>query len=426
MMANLLGLSALLLANAFLATARTLFANVSANDREHNDENGDTGARLVELLLEDPTRLQLTLRLLQTLTRLLFAGWLGWLLLPELQPAGPLALTLLAVVLTLALLVLGELLPQSLLLSAPTLWAARLAPAMLALNWLCTPATRLLQWSAGRLGVPLSERERLQVTPDEIKDLVDAGEEGGSIEQDERQMIYSVFQFSDTLVREVMIPRIDVLTLDVETPLADAHAAVVQNGFSRIPVYEHSVDNVIGLLYAKDLLTAQAAGKDDPALRDILRAPFFVPETKKIDALLPELQAQRMHMAIVVDEYGGMAGVVTLEDLVEELIGEVQDEYDAEEEVLFRQIGEQEYLVHGRMDIDDLNRKLQSEMDSGEADTLAGYIFGQLGRVPDIDERLEINGLLLEVQQVVERQIRWVRVLRRSELPAPASAAQDE
>jgi CBS domain containing-hemolysin-like protein len=131
-------------------------------------------------------------------------------------------------------------------------------------------------------------------------------------------------------------------------------------------------------------------------------------------------------MAIVVDEYGGMAGVVTLEDLVEELIGEVQDEYDAEEEVLFRQIREQEYLVHGRMDIDDLNRKLQSEMDSGEANTLAGFIFGQLGRVPDIGERLEINGLLLEVQQVVERQIRWVRILRRSQLPARVSADGDE
>ncbi len=133
-----------------------------------------------------------------------------------------------------------------------------------------------------------------------------------------------------------------------------------------------------------------------------------------------------MHMAIVVDEYGGMAGVVTLEDLVEELIGEVQDEYDPEQEVPFRQIGEHEYLVHGRMDIDDLNRKLHTEIDGDEADTLAGFIFGQLGRVPDVGERLEINGLLLEVQQVVERQIRWVRVLRRRELPTPTSAVQDE
>ncbi len=424
-MADLLGLIGLLLANAFLATIRTVFANVSANGLEQGGDNDNAGVRLVRLLLEDPTRLHLTFRLLQMLTRLLFAGGLALLLLPELQRAGPLLVALLAVAVTLSLLVVGELLPQSLVVGAPTVWAMRLAPVVVALNWLCAPVTRFLEWTAGRLGVPLSERDRLLITPDEIKDLIDAGEEGGSIEQNERQMIYSVFQFSDTLVREVMIPRIDVLALDVATPLAEAHAAVVQNGFSRIPVYQFSVDNVVGLLYAQDLLTTLASGKDDLALREILRAPFFVPETKKIDALLPELQAQRMHMAIVVDEYGGMAVVVTLEDLVEELIGEVQDEHDPEEEVPFRQIGEHEYMVHGRIDIDDLNRKLQTEIDSGEADTLAGFIFGKLGRVPDIGERLEINGLLMEVQQVVERQIRWVRMLRRSEFPAQLSAGED-
>ena len=244
---------------------------------------------------------------------------------------------------------------------------SRGAPVMFALKWICAPATRLVEWTAGRLQGPLSERDRLLVTPDEIKDLVDVGEERGSIEQDERQMIYSVFQFSDTLVREVMIPRIDVLALDVKTRLAVAHEVVVENGFSRIPVYEFSVDNVIGLLYAKDLLSAQPTSENDEDLRDRLRTPFFVPETKKIDALLPELQAQRMHMAIVVDEYGGMAGVVTLEDLVEELIGEVQDEHDPEEEVPFRQVGENEFMVYGRVDIDDLNRKLQIGIDSGEA-----------------------------------------------------------
>lgn len=424
-MANLLGLAGLLLANAFLATARKLFANVSTNGFQQSGENSDTGARLVRFLLEEPTRLQLTLRLLQTLTRLVLAGGIAWLLLPELQTAGALLITLLAVAFTLALLVVGELLPQSLVVGTPMLWASRFAPAIVALNWLCAPATRLLEWTSGRLGVPLSERDRLLVTPDEIKDLIDAGEEGGSIEHDERQMIYSVFQFSDTLVREVMIPRIDVLALDVETPLAKAHAAVVENGFSRIPVYKFSVDNVIGLLYAKDLLATQDVGNDDPALREILRPPFFVPETKKIDALLPELQAQCMHMAIVVDEYGGMAGVVTLEDLVEELIGEVQDEHDPEEEMPFRQIGEHEYMVHGRMDIDDLNRKLQTEIDGGDADRLAGFIFGKLGRVPDIGERLEINGLLLEVQQVVDHQIQWVRVLRRRDLRARLSVGED-
>ena len=182
-------------------------------------------------------------------------------------------------------------------------------------------------------------------------------------------------------------------------------------------MFEGTVDNIIGLLYAKDLLAIWREEEEGQSLREMLRLAHFIPETKKIDDLLGELQLQRTHMAIVVDEYGGMAGVVTLEDLVEELIGEVQDEYDANEEVPFRQIGEGQYMLHGRMDIDDINRKLGSQIDSGDADTLAGFIYGQLGRVPDPGEQLEIDDLLLEVRKVFERQIRQVLVTRISVSP---------
>ena len=186
----------------------------------------------------------------------------------------------------------------------------------------------------------------------------------------------------------------------------------MKHGYSRIPIFEGAVDNILGVLYAKDLLTIWREGNPRRSLRELLRPAYFVPETNKVDDLLGELQAQRIHMAIVVDEHGGMAGVVTLEDLVEELIGEVQDEYDANEEEPFRQISEGNYLVHGRMDLDDINRELGTEIDSGEADTLAGFIYGQLGRVPDPGEKLDIDGLQLEVMDVVERQIRKVRLTR--------------
>ncbi len=413
-MNNFIFVLVIFLVSVFLSVIRTVFLSVSANDFEDALESGDTGARIARMVLDDSTRLHITLRLLHGLANALFTGYLLWALIPTFVAVGHVQILLLALMSSLALLVLAEMFPQSLVVNIPALWAIRLAPAMLGLTWMLSPITSLLQFVANRLGAPLSERERLLVTPDEIKDLVDAGEEGGSIEQDERQMIHSVFQFSDTLVREVMIPRIDVLTLDVETTLSEAHMAVVENGYSRIPVYDQTVDNIIGLLYAKDLLAAQNNGEGNPILRDMLRKPFFVPETKKIDALLPELQGQRMHMAIVVDEYGGMAGVVTLEDLVEELIGEVQDEYDLEEDIPFKQTGEHEYLVQGRIDIDDLNRKLQTDIDGGDSDTLAGYIFEQLGRVPVLGESIEVNGFMLEVHQVVERQIRWVRVLHRT------------
>ena len=413
-MNNFIFVLVILLVSAFLSVIRSVFLNVSVSDFEEAQDRGETGARIARMVLDDSTRLHVTLRFLHSLSNILFVGYLLWVLFPVLQTVGHIEILVLALASSLTLLVLGEMIPQSLVVSVPSLWAIRLAPAMLGLTWICSPITGLLQYVANRLGVPLNERERLLVTPDEIKNLVDAGEESGSIEQDERQMIHSVFQFSDTLVREVMIPRIDVLALDVKTKLSEAHMAVVENGYSRIPIYDRTVDNIIGLLYAKDLLLAQNNGEETPILRDMLRKPFFVPETKKIDALLPELQGQRMHMGIVVDEYGGMAGVVTLEDLIEELIGEVRDEYDLEEDIPFRQIGEHEYLVQGRIDIDDLNRKLHTDIDGGESDTLAGFIFEQLGRVPVLGESIEVNGFMLEVHQVVERQIRWVRVLYQS------------
>ena len=413
-MNNYIFVLVILLISAFLSVIRTVFLNVSVSDFDEDQNSGETGARIARMVLDDYTRLHITLRFLHSLSNIFFVGYLLWIFSPVVPMIGHMEILALALISSLTLLILGEMIPQALVVTVPKLWAIRLAPAMLGLTWICSPITSLLQYVANRLGVPPNERERLLVTPDQIKTLVDAGEEGGSIEQDERQMIHSVFQFSDTLVREVMIPRINVLALDVETTLLEAHTAVVVNGYSRIPIYEQTVDNIIGLLYAKDLLAAHNNGEETPVLRDMLREPFFVPETKKIDALLPELQGQRMHMAIVVDEYGGMAGVVTLEDLVEELIGEVQDEYDLEEDIPFRQTSEHEYLVQGRIDIDDLNRKLHTDIDGGDSDTLAGFIFEQLGRVPVLGESIEVNGFMLEVHQVVERQIRWVRVLHRN------------
>jgi putative hemolysin len=413
-MNNFIFVLVILLISAFLSVIRTVFLNVSVSDFDEDQNSGETGARIARMVLDDYARLHVTLRFLHSLSNIFFIGYLLWVFSPVVPTIGHMEILALALISSLTLLILGEMIPQALVVTVPKLWAIRLAPAMLGLTWICSPITSLLQYVANRLGVPPNERERLLVTPDQIKTLVDAGEEGGSIEQDERQMIHSVFQFSDTLVREVMIPRINVLALDVETTLSEAHTAVVVNGYSRIPIYEQTVDNIIGLLYAKDLLAAHNNGEEIPVLRDMLRKPFFVPETKKIDSLLPELQGQRMHMAIVVDEYGGMAGVVTLEDLVEELIGEVQDEYDLEEDIPFRQTGEHEYLVQGRIDIDDLNRKLHTDIDGGDSDTLAGFIFEQLGRVPVLGESIEVNGFMLEVHQVVERQIRWVRVLHRN------------
>lgn len=253
------------------------------------------------------------------------------------------------------------------------------------------------------------------VTEDELKNLVDAGQEEGIFEQEERRMIYSIFQLGDTLAREIMVPRIDMLALDVMTPLTEAVDALLESGYSRAPIYEDTVDKTIGLLYTKDLLKVWREGSQVGSLKDLLRRAYFVPEAKKVDELLAEMQNQRVHMAIVVDEYGGVAGLVTLEDIVEEIVGEILDEYDQGEEALYEGPVDGEYIFLGRIDLDDFNDIMQSRLDKVEADTLGGFIYSQLGRVPTMGEVLLVENLELVVEQVSARRIykvkaRWLPV----------------
>jgi CBS domain containing-hemolysin-like protein len=247
------------------------------------------------------------------------------------------------------------------------------------------------------------------VTEDELKNLVDAGQEEGVFELGERRMIHSIFQLGDTLAREIMVPRIDMMALDVRTAPSQAVDALLQSGHSRVPVFEDTVDNTLGLLYAKDLLRLWREGGQPASLQELLRPAYFVPEAKKVDELLEEMQARRIHMAIVVDEYGGVAGLLTLEDIVEEIIGEVRDEYDQAEEAPYQEVMEGGYLFLGRIDLDDFNEVMGSNLPKDEADTLAGYIYGRLGRVPAVGENVRDGELLLTVEQVSSRRIRKVR-----------------
>lgn len=247
------------------------------------------------------------------------------------------------------------------------------------------------------------------VTEDELKSIVAAGEQEGLLEQEERKMIYSIFRLGDTLAREIMIPRIDTMALDVQTPLTQAVDELLKSGFSRVPVYEETVDNVLGVLYTKDLLRVWREGSEITSLRSLLRPAYFVPEAKKVDELLAEMQARRVHLAVVVDEYGGVAGVVTLEDIVEEIVGEIQDEYDQAEESPYQQIEKGKYIFQGRVDLDDFNEIMGSNLPNDEADTIGGFIYNRVGRVPNTSESIQVDNLLLTVEQVSGRRIRKVR-----------------
>jgi CBS domain containing-hemolysin-like protein len=219
-----------------------------------------------------------------------------------------------------------------------------------------------------------------------------------------------------------MVPRVDGLAVDVTSTIGEARQALLNSGHSRVPVFEDTVDNVIGLLYAKDLLAVQNDDLTLDSQRQILRGAYFVPEAKKVDELLEEMQARGVHMALVVDEYGGVAGVVTLEDIVEEIVGEIRDEYDDKEENLFQLINEHEYLFSGRISLDDFNEMMDSQVSAENADSLGGFIYGELGHVPLQGETITIDGITLKVENVIGRRILKVRATKDQ----PISLSGDE
>jgi putative hemolysin len=247
------------------------------------------------------------------------------------------------------------------------------------------------------------------VTEDALNDILDAGQEEGVIEQGERQMINSVIDLGDTLVREIMVPRIDMLALEVATSLTGAIDAFLVSGHSRLPVYEDNVDHMLGLLYAKDLLRVWREGIQLDSLRSLLRPAHYVPEAKRVYDLLSEMQSRRIHMAFVVDEYGGIAGVVTLEDIVEEIFGEIRDEYDQAEELPYQVLKNGDTIFQGRIDLDDFNETMGSQLPTEEADTLGGYIYNELGHIPELGETIQFGRLRLIVEQVSARRIHKVR-----------------
>jgi len=250
------------------------------------------------------------------------------------------------------------------------------------------------------------------VTEEELRLLVTVGEEEGVLEEEETEMIHSIFEFADTTVREVMIPRIDMVTLESDATVDEAVDLALQGGFSRIPVYEETIDNIIGVLYTKDMLKQLREGHNVLAIRDLVRPAYFVPETKKLDDLLREIRQKRVHMVIVVDEYGSVAGLVTIEDLVEEIVGDIQDEYDREEK-LYERVNEDEYIFDAKISIDEFNDVMGTELDDEDYETLGGLMYALLDKIPSVDDTITFEGLTFTVLSTRGRRITKVRVERK-------------
>ena len=427
----LLGLMVL---NGFLAMARSALINVRKARLRQLVEEGVGSARTAERLAEDSSRLLATTQLGMVLTAF-FAGalvvvvsapHLAASLEPWLKGASyPVSFVAVVLIAAMVMLVFAELVPETIAVQHSERLALLLACPLAIISIVVMPVVRFMVWFSNGISRLLGAEASgalLLVTEEEIKTLVDAGEEEGVIQEEEAEMIYSIFELGDTLVREVMVPRIDVVALEVTTPMVEALDAIMEAGHSRIPVYRETIDDVLGLLYAKDMLPYLRDGRTDVPLEHILREAYFIPETKMASDLLPDLQQRRVHIAIVVDEYGGMAGLVTIEDLLEEIVGEIQDEYDSEE-AFVEFVSDNEYIFDARVDLDDLNRLMDVELPTEVSDTLGGFIYSALGRVPAVGSRVVFENLNFTVESVSGRRIKKVRVQRR--IP-PAGQAEPE
>lgn len=361
-------------------------------------------------LLSNTVKTQASLKIFQSVLRFLIAGLAVYIFVPWSNAQYLLAYVLGVMLLTALIIFFLEWLIELSVSHQPEIWVMRLSSYIKVLYIVFSP---LFVLPFLFINTSDNTQEGI-VTETELISLVEAGQEEGLLEQEEQKMIVSIFRLGDTLVREIMVPRIDILALDVNTPIDQTMEVLKISGHSRVPVFQDSVDNILGLLYAKDLLGIWKEGRREVSLEDFLRPAYFIPEAKKIDDLLAELQAKRIHMAIVVDEYGGVAGLVTLEDIVEEIVGEIRDEYDHAEEVVYQAITEDEYLFQGKIDLDDFNDIMGTELPNSEADTLGGLIYSRIGRVPTAGDHVEIDGLQLTVEQVSGQRIRKVRAQKQA------------
>ncbi len=383
--------------------------------REHNPE---PVARTLTLLESPRLRIALRIAIVAFHFFLAILAWQVYLVLVSLFNSAALAAIVLVVLVILILA--GEFAVERLVRRSAEAWAVRLTTPAIMMNWLLWPFSTLMLLVLGPQ--ESSQHQLSNVTEDELKSWVEEDHEEGGLEQGERRMIYSIFQFGETLCREIMVPRIDVFALDINTSLPEAFEQVARSGHSRVPVYTETIDNITGILFAKDMVRIKLGTEEQNPIRSLLRPAYFVPEAKKVDQLLQEMQVRRVHMAIVVDEYGGMAGIVTLEDIVEEIVGEIQDEYDVAEERLYQEVSPDEYSFQGRIDLDDFNEVLGTHLTKDNAETLAGYIYGEIGKVPNGGEQLEVEDWTLIVEQVFGRRIR--RVIARRRQPSAAEVQE--
>ncbi len=414
----------LTLLNAFFASAEMAIVSVNRNRIKMLADDGNKKASLLVDLLEEPNKFLSTIQVGITLAGFFSsasaATGISEVIGASLSQLGiPYAQSISLVVITIILsyftLVFGELVPKRIALQKSEQMAMLSVRPIVFVFKFAKPFVKLLSLSTNVLlrviGMSDTDLEE-KVSREEIKSLVDAGEEYGVINQIEKEMINSIFDFDDKLAKEVMTPRTEVYMINSKLPLSIEE--LLEENYSRIPVYEGDMDNIIGILYLKDFLhEAYQVGFENVDIKKLLHRPYFVPECKNIDQLFKELQKSKNHLAVLIDEYGGFSGIVTIEDLIEEVMGDINDEYDDDDPVI-RKIDNDTYIVNGLISIKELNDKLQLNLDeeTEDYDTLGGFLINQIDYIPSETEEcmVEYENLVFKIECVKDKRIEMVKI----------------
>ena len=429
-MIQILVLVLLIALNAFFAAAEMAFVSLNDAKIEKEAKSGNKKAKQIYKMVKEPSRFLATIQIGITLAGFLSSAFASESFADDLAPIlnglipiglnvwNTISIVLITIILSYFTLVFGELVPKRIAMKNSEEIAYRSVGVIKAISVITGPFVRFLTFSTNIVSklFGVSPQDEETVTEEEIRMMVDVGEEKGAIEEEEKELINNVFEFNDKVVSEVMIHRTEIFAVDIKSNVSDILAEIDDFKYSRIPVYEDSIDDIKGILYTKDLIKFLKEQKDGK-VENVMREAYFVSENKPIDDLFRDLQKNKKQMAIVVDEYGGTSGLITMEDILEELVGNIFDEYD-DVELEYEKIDDNTFIINGNVSIYDLKKILKLEIPEGEYDTLSGYLIEQLGRIPEDNEKpvIETPKVTYKIEEYEDKRIIKVKACKNHEL----------
>ncbi|WP_286905734.1 HlyC/CorC family transporter [Clostridium sp. UBA1652] len=397
----------LLLLSAFFSASETALMSLSKIRIRHMVEDGVKGAKLVEKLTEDPNKLLGSILVGNNVVNIGASALATSVAMKAFDESG---VGIATAIMTILVLIFGEITPKSIAKQRSEGVALKVSGIVNIFVKTLRPFVAIFTFISSFIlklfGADLNKDQPF-ITQEELKTMVDVGEEEGVLEEEEKEMIFNVFEFGDIQVKDVMVQRVDIVALGLDSTYDDVIDIIKEEQFSRIPVYNESIDDIIGIMYVKDLILLN--NKDNFKVQDCIREAYYTFEFKKVTELFKEMKKSRNHMAVVLDEYGGTVGIVTIEDLLEEIVGEIEDEYDELEEEI-EVVKEDEYIVDGRIRLDDLSDLIGVKMESEEFDSIGGFVIGQLGRIPEPKEEVSYENMRFVVEEIDKNRIKKVRI----------------